>query len=154
MANDKETLLRELDDEFESLAASFRGLAEEELTRVWLGSWSVREILIHVSGWHREMTGAMERLARGERPTPEGTDYSDADAWNARFVQAARGWPVAQVVQDLHATYASYRRAAEALPEDRFAPGRTLDRLLHASGIDHYRVHSAQIQEWRQRQGL
>lgn len=152
--SDKEALLKELDGEFANLAASFRGLAEEGLTRVWLGTWGVRELLIHVGGWQREMTAAMERLARGERPTPEGVGYSDADAWNARFVQEAGGQTIAQVFVDLQATYDAYRRAAEALPEDRFAPGRTLDRLLHASGIDHYRVHAAQIQEWRQGQGL
>jgi len=28
------------------------------MRRVWLGTWGMREILIHVSGWHDEMISA------------------------------------------------------------------------------------------------
>ena len=58
------------------------------------------------------MTGAMERMARGEKPTPEGVDYSDADAWNARFAAAMRPQSSSTVVADLQQSFAKYRRAA------------------------------------------
>ena len=46
-----------------------------------------------MDGWLREMTPALERLTRGERPTPEGIDWSNVDAWNANgtSVPAGRG---------------------------------------------------------------
>jgi hypothetical protein len=55
------------------------GLTDDQMRRPWLGTWGVREILIHVSGWHREMIPAPERVARGELAYPAGT-YDDFDA--------------------------------------------------------------------------
>ncbi|MFQ5878679.1 MAG: ClbS/DfsB family four-helix bundle protein [Dehalococcoidia bacterium] len=153
-AEHKQKLLDELGQTYHGLLADLKGLSEEQLTKAWLGTWSVREILIHVVGWQREMIGAMERIGRGERPTPEGVDYGDTDAWNARFVREAGQRPVSLVLADLGAIYADYRQAAQALPEDRFAPGRSVDRILHASAIDHFWEHATQIREWRRREGL
>ena len=150
----REELLKTLDTEFASLLSSFEGLDDEDMTRVWFGEWGVKEILAHVAGWHREMTGAFERMARGERPVPEGVDYSDPNPWNARFAQAQRMTPVIEVVEELRASKETFVAAASQLPEDRFEEGRAAYRILHATGIDHYREHAPQIREWRQREGM
>ena len=50
--SDKSTMLRQAEDAFAELHQSFDGLTDEQMRRVWLGSWGVREILIHISGWH------------------------------------------------------------------------------------------------------
>ena len=34
------------------------------------GLWGVREILAHIMGWQREMIPVLERIARGEKPSP------------------------------------------------------------------------------------
>src|SRR2546426_10694657 len=85
MARDE--VISQLDTEFDALLASVHGLNDEQMTRAWYGEWGVREILTHIAAWHWEMVKAYERIARGERPVPEGTDYSEADAWNAKFVE-------------------------------------------------------------------
>ena len=74
----KEELLQTLDAEFAILLSTLEGLGEETATRVWYGDWSVRDILAHISGWHGGMAQAFERIARGERPVPEGIDYGCA----------------------------------------------------------------------------
>ena len=81
--SDKATLLRAADGAFAELRRAVEGLTDEEMRRVWLGSWGVREILIHISGWHDEMAAALGRVAKGDAPYPAGT-YDDFDAWNAR----------------------------------------------------------------------
>jgi len=48
--SDKATLLREAEEAFAELRETVDGLSEEALGRVWLGTWGVREILIHISG--------------------------------------------------------------------------------------------------------
>ena len=49
-----------------------------------------------MTGWFGEMTVGLKRVANGERPTPEGVNYSDADAWNAKFIAtASAGVPIA-----------------------------------------------------------
>ena len=81
----KSELLVGAEAEFQGLKSAIAGLSEADMREVWCGTWSVREILSHISGWHREMLPGVERLARGEKPFTEGVSYSDFDAWNAKF---------------------------------------------------------------------
>ena len=146
---DKETALQTVQTEFGRLLAAVDGLDERGMSRVFYGSWGVKDILAHIAGWQHAMTGAMERMARGERPTPEGVDYSDADAWNAKFAAAMAPQNATTIVADLKQSFANYMRAAKALPDDRFGEGKTINRILETSGYGHYREHLPAIEEYR-----
>ena len=146
--SDKATLLREADEEFTGLRRAIDGLTAEEMGRVWLGTWGVREILIHISGWHDVMLPALVRVARGEAPYPPGT-YDDFDAWNARFVAQKAGVKAADVVAELEASHRRFVGAAAAVPEPYFAPGGAAREPFDGAGPGHYREHAAQIREWR-----
>ena len=150
----KQELLQQADTDFAGLKAATAGLGEAEMTRVWLGTWGVREILAHISSWHREMIPALGRMARGERPLLEGVSYEDADAWNARFVSAKVGVPLAEVVRELGASHRDFVAAAAAVPDTRFEAGKTAARIVDLNGPHHYREHAAQIREWRRRDGV
>ena len=82
--------LEDLEKSYADLQSAIDGLTHEQLVTAFQGEWSVRDMLGHIVGWHHEMDDALERIARGERPVPEGVDYSDSDAWNARFVETWR----------------------------------------------------------------
>jgi hypothetical protein len=114
----------------------------------------VKDILAHIAGWQHQMTAAMERMARGEKPTPEGVDYSDADAWNARFAGAMKAQTGETVVADLRQSFANYRRAAGAIPDDRFGEGKTINRLLETSGSRHYAEHLPALEAYRKKHGV
>jgi hypothetical protein len=147
--SDKARLLREADEAFSELHQAIDGLTEEQLLRVWFGTWSVREILIHISGWHQAMTPALERIARGEEPYPSGT-YDDFDAWNARFVVEKAGVKIADVLSELDASQRNFVEAASALPDQDFAPGGAARDLFEGAGAGHYREHAARIREWQE----
>jgi hypothetical protein len=147
--SDKASLLREADEEFAAVHRAIDGLTEAQMREVWLGSWSVREILVHISGWHRAMIPALERMARGEEPYPKGT-YDDYDAWNARFVQDKVGVKVADVLAELDASHQAFVAAAGRVPERDLAPGGGARELFDGVAPAHYREHAAQIREWRQ----
>ncbi|MBF6599407.1 MAG: ClbS/DfsB family four-helix bundle protein [Dehalococcoidia bacterium] len=148
---DKQATMRELEQGFQELIASFEQLDDRAMTAPFYGSWSVKDILAHLAGWQREMTGALQRMARGERPTPEGVDYSDADAWNAKFASAMEAQSAPTVVAMLRQSFADYARAARALPEDRFGDNKTANRLIETSGYGHYREHIPAIREYAAR---
>src|SRR5437867_1255292 len=114
--SDKETLLKEAQDGYLELQQSIAGLDEARAGEPWLGTWGVREILIHVSGWLLEMTPALERIGRGEAPYPEGVSYDDFDAWNAKFVEARRGVKLYDVVAELEASNREFVAEAPARP--------------------------------------
>src|SRR2546427_11367170 len=89
----KDELLNQAARDHKALQETLTGLNEAQMTEVWLGTWSVKDIVAHISGWHREMGPALERLARGEKPVPAGVSYDDVDAWNAKFAAAKKGTP-------------------------------------------------------------
>lgn len=150
----KQDLLRQADEEFAALESAVAGLGEAELTRVWLGSWAVRDILAHMTGWHREMIPALERMARGERPFGQGVSYENVEAWNEKFAAAGRGRSPAAVLRDLEASHRDFLAAAQKVPDERFAPEKTATRILDLNGPHHYREHTAEIREWRTRERL
>ncbi|HUM14223.1 MAG TPA: ClbS/DfsB family four-helix bundle protein [Candidatus Nitrosotalea sp.] len=147
--SDKAALLREAAQAFGELRESIQGMSDDEMRRVWLGSWGVREILIHISGWHDEMAPALGRIAKGEAAYPAGT-YDDFDAWNARFVDRKSSVKTADVLAELEASHRAFLAAAAAVPDRLFAPGGGAREPFEGAGAGHYREHTAQIRQWRQ----
>ena len=117
----RDDLLRQLDAGFQDFLSTIDGLSDGQMTTVWYGEWSVRDILAHAAGWHREEAGMLKRMALGERPWPEGSGhpYNDGDAWNARFVERWQTASPATVLEELKASKDAYVAAACLLPEER-----------------------------------
>src|SRR5262245_53632270 len=147
--SDKAALLREADETFADLRRAIDGLSEDEMREVWLGTWGVREILIHIGGWHHAMIPALGHIARGEAPYPAGT-YDDFDAWNARFVAEKTGVKAVDAAADVEASHRAFLAASREVPDQYFESGGAARGLLDAVPPAHYREHPAQIREWRQ----
>jgi hypothetical protein len=149
---DKRTAIHDLELGYQEFRGPIERLDEDAYSEVWLGTWSLQELLAHMAGWYREMTAAIERAGRGERPTPEGVDYSDSDAWNAKFEKNAKKGKAA--LTDFDEAYAGYLAAAKALPENLYGTdpekGRPLigNRLLQGAGIGHFQEHQEQLDAW------
>lgn len=147
--SDKQKILTEADDAYSELQEAIAGLDDAEMSRVWLGSWGVREILVHAAAWDREMAPALGRIGRGEEPYAAGA-YDDADAWNARFVERKKGAKPSEVLADLETSHRLLVAAAGALGAEHFSEGAPARALLEGTGAQHYREHAAQIRRWRQ----
>lgn len=147
--NAKDELLNQAAHEYTAFRETLRGLSEEQMTEVWLGAWSVKDIVAHMVGWHREMTPALERMARGERPMPAGTSYDDVDAWNAKFAAEASDKSVADVLRELNKSHEDFMHAADQVPNERFQPGKTAWKIVDLNSAHHYREHGEQILTWR-----
>ena len=154
----RKELLAELDRSFAELEHAIEGLTHEQMLQPWYGGdgeeWSVRDILAHITGWHHEMDDALERIARGERPTPEGVDYSDADTWNARFVETWAGASPEAMVAELAKSKELFVEAAMQVPEEKFEEGRSAQRIVTITGIEHYREHAPPMRAWRERENI
>ena len=152
--SERTTLLSAAETEFVRLKGAIAGLGEAQMREVWLGSWGVREILAHISGWHHELGPALLRMQKGERPIPEGVSYDDVDAWNARFADARRAAPTAEILAELDASHAAFMRAAAGVPEERFVPGRTAHKIVDFNSRHHYQEHRAQVEAWRKSRAI
>jgi hypothetical protein len=91
----------------------------------------------------------MHRLARGERPLPEGEDRGTGESRNPGFAAAATKKSAATVINELHTTFDAFVAAAEAVPEERFAEGRTAYRIMQEDGYEHVKNHRAEIEAYR-----
>jgi hypothetical protein len=146
----KQELLEKAEQEYDGLKAAIKGLDEGQMSQVWLGSWGVREILAHITGWHREMIPALERLGRGEAPYPDGA-YDNFDSWNARFVEARKGRAPVDILREVYASHRELLSAVSRLPDEQFGEGRPGSGLVDGVTAGHYREHAEQIRQWRQR---
>ncbi|MEX2247248.1 MAG: maleylpyruvate isomerase N-terminal domain-containing protein [Dehalococcoidia bacterium] len=144
---EKQSALKQVKDGFDELLAATAKLDDRAMSTTFYGTWSVKDILAHISGWHQVMIESMERMARGERPTPEGADYSDSDAWNARFAAAMAPQNGATVVAELRQSFANFIRAAQAIPDERYGEGKTINKILEGNGYGHYREHLPAVRE-------
>lgn len=133
----------------ELLLREINAMSDEQLATPFLGTWSAREILVHIAGWDDIIGEAMERMGRGEPPAPAGVNLGDVDGMNARFVEQAQGKGVPAIRKDLETGMARVAAAADALPEDRFAEGKTPLRLLRAM-TEHPTEHIDGLREFRQ----
>ena len=152
--SNKEDTLQLVEKEYQNLLQAIEGLEDEALSRVWFGDWSIKQVLGHILGWEREMTVALERLARGERPTAEGVDYSNTKEWNAKFARATDAIEPGSILAMWRQVHMTYIRAARAIPDERYGDEKTVNRLLQASSTGHYPEHAGPIREWREREGL
>jgi len=152
--SEKTTLLSGAETEFVAFKRALAGLGEAQMLEVWLGTWSARDIVAHISRWHREMAPALQRMQKGERPIPEGVSYDDVDAWNARFADARKGAATADILKELDASHAAFLQAAAGVPEERYVPGKTAHKIVDFNSRHHYQEHRAQIEEWRKRKAI
>lgn len=131
----KQELLSEAEAAYTELRGAVDEVPDARMTERWLGSWGAREILVHISGWHREMIPALGRIGRGQAPYADGVSYDDFDAWNARFVEARHGVKVADVRAEL--------------ADEHLAPGGAVRELITGVTVAHYREHTEQIRAWQ-----
>jgi hypothetical protein len=152
--SEKTALLGQAEAEFARLKRALAGLTEEQMRERWCGPWGVREIAAHISGWHREMGPALERLARGEKPIPDGVSYDDVDGWNARFADARRSSATADILKELDDSHAYFMKTARAVDDARFTAGKTAYKLVDLNSRHHYQTHAEEIAAWRRSRGI
>jgi hypothetical protein len=150
----RQELIDELDRAYGEFMAAVDDLEERSFENKWLdGRWGVREIVAHITGWHGKLASGLERMARGERPSPEGEDWNDTQPYNETFAQHAKGKVKEEVLSELASAVEAFKSAAQRAPDETFEEGRTGYRMFHGAGIDHFREHLRTVQEWRQRHG-
>ena len=110
-----------------------------------VGEWSVAQLLQHMHGWLTEMTGAIERMNAGQRPTPEGVDYSDPEDWNPGFVAERGAQTYEQARSALREAHHAFVSAVGRVDEGRFGEGKTINRMVEGVVTHHYAEHAEDL---------
>ncbi len=149
MAADKASVIADYRAAYAEFRAALDGLSDEQLERPFMDQWGLREVAAHIAGWHDQMATGLERMARGERPTPEGVDWSDVQVWNDRFAVQVNNRRAGDLLRLLDDQTRRFIAAMEALPEDRYGENKTANRIAANAGYEHFREHAEDIHQAR-----
>ena len=123
------------------------------------GHWSLKELLVHLTGWQRLTAARLEAPLRGDDdpsnpwPASTGTEEENVDAINAWFEDQGRNRSSAEIVAESRETLERIERAIEQLPADdllemsRFPwmEGYRLGPGVIGGMIEHFQEHQDEI---------
>lgn len=134
-----------------------RALPESQHDTVFLGSWSVKDILAHLVGWDYANMEAIAAVRSGQLPAFYAHYDPDWRSFNAGLVRQYRQASLAEAIAAAEASHVALLSAAEAIPAEalfldygvRSPRGRkvTVTLLLSAEAGDE-RKHRQQIEEF------
>jgi len=132
-------------------------LGEAQMTTVEVnGSWSIKDVLTHLTAWQRAMVDRLQAAVRNEKPALMDLTDEEIDRLNEQFYQEGKSRPLAEVLTDFRTTYLQIVEIVQALPwEDladahRFAwlNGTPLWRYIPGDTYEHYQEHIESIREF------
>ena len=151
----KQELIAALEEAHKGFLQTVEGLTNDQFHHKFVDdAWGVKEIVAHLAGWHGELGGGLERIARGERPTQEGDDWNDVQRYNDVFADHSRGKRKEQVIEELASAVTHFTDAAKKVPDERYGEGKTVNKMFEGAGSEHFNEHAEQIREAASRGGL
>ena len=152
----KEQVIADLIDARRQILDAAARLPAGQQDRVFLGAWSVQDLLAHLVGWDLANLAAADEILAGQLPAFYAYHDRDWQTFNARLVAEHKqtGWAdMVASVEESHRRLIERVRAipAEELDRDRGVRYRgwkvTIARLLQAEAGDE-KQHAAQIREF------
>ncbi len=157
-AMNKATLLDRMHKGYDELDALLITFTPEQMTTEGVsGTWSIKDILAHLTAWQQRTLDRLDASARNEEPrTPNIANEEEMNQLNERFYQENGERILMDVLADYHAAYKRMVTAVEqATDEDLFSPGRfswlgetLLWELVAGNTYEHIAEHIGAIQNW------
>jgi len=148
---DRSQLLKRLDRAWEALKASYNGLSDSELLEPGVtGTWSVRDIIAHVTCWEEEALTHLPLILAGGRPPRYSVTYGGIDAFNAQKTEQKRNLSLSEVLQQRDETHRRLIDFIQSVPEDQIARETRFRRRLRLDTYSHYPKHAEAIRKWRE----
>jgi hypothetical protein len=127
-------------------------LSESQLTEPGVtGSWSVKDVIAHVTWWEEEALKHLPLIVKGGRPPRYSTEYGGIDAFNAQMTDLKRGLSLHDVLKQMDETHRRLVAYVQSAPEVQFTLETRFRRRLRLDTYSHYPKHAKAIREWRQR---
>ena len=148
-------LLARVDKAWAALEESYARLSDGELMEAGVtGSWSVRDILAHVTTWEEEALKHLPLILQGGTPPRYSVRYGGLDAFNTLTMEDKRGLSLLEVREQLAATHGRLVELVQRIPEHHLIGDTRFRRRLRLDTYSHYPIHAEAIRQWRQRQGI
>jgi hypothetical protein len=152
MTTPHDEIRQKIDDTWADFLASWSDLDDADLVvRGVTGTWSVKDILGHVSTWE-DVTMSMSQAQIDGTEPPEWNDNEpwDLDTFNARTSGEKATLSLDEVRAQLAETHDRLLAWLPAIPADHLAAGSDVEDRLRADTWEHYPEHAAAIRAWRE----
>ena len=146
----RERLLTLVDTRWRALLASYAGLPDGLLLMPGVaGSWSVKDIIAHVTVWEDEALAHLPVVLAGRRPPRYSVSYGGINAFNALMTERNRALTLPEVLQRRDATHRRLLAFVAQVPDAECAGDTRFRRRLRLDTYGHYAVHTRAILAWR-----
>lgn len=152
----KDRIISELVEARRKILDVASSLSPEQQDEIFLGIWSVKDLLAHLAGWDYANMEAANQVLAGQLPSFYAYHDRDWRSYNARLVAQYRRDSFAELlslVEDSHQKLIDLLEtiAAEEFHRDRAVRFKgykvTIARLLQAE-IDDEKTHHTQVKEF------
>jgi hypothetical protein len=147
---DRSQLLKRLDKAWMAFKESYAGLPDSELMEPGVtGTWSVRDIIAHVTWWEEEALTHLPLILHGGKPPRYSVTYGGIDAFNARMTERKRDLPLSEVLRQQDDTHHRLIDFIQNAPENQFLRETRFRHRLRLDTYSHYPKHAEAIRKWR-----
>jgi hypothetical protein len=143
-------LLGRLDLRWQDLLASYAGLSDADLVTPGVtGTWSVKDIIAHVTTWEEEALAHLPVVLAGKRPPRYSVTHGGINAFNAQMTAKNRERSLAEVLRRRDEIHNRLVEFVQRVPESECGGDTRFRRRLRLDTYGHYAVHSRAIRAWR-----
>jgi hypothetical protein len=145
-------VLKRLDARWQALLASYAGLSEAELAEPGVtGTWSVKDIIAHVTVWEEEALAHLPVVLAGKRPPRYSVTHGGINAFNAQMTARNRELSLVEVQRRRDAVHRRLVELVQRVPDAECDSDTRFRRRLRLDTYGHYAVHTRAIRTWRER---
>jgi hypothetical protein len=148
--NKRQQVLNRLHKTWRALEESYAGLSEVEMSEPGVtGSWSVKDIIAHVTTWEEEALKHLPLILMGGKPPRYSVTHGGINAFNAAMTVQKRDFEFAEVLRQRDSVHQRLIELVESIPEDHLSSDARFRRRLRADTYSHYPIHAKAISNWR-----
>jgi hypothetical protein len=126
-------------------------LSTVEEDEVFLGIWTVKDMLAHLVGWDVTNLKAVEAILSDQRPSFWKYYDRDWETYNARLVAEYGRDDLAKLVTSVQESHRKLIDYLQTIPADEFIRKKKIVTLLRAE-IKDEKMHYEQVKEFRDHQ--
>jgi hypothetical protein len=118
-----------------------RSLSPAQQDEVFLGEWSVKDLLAHLVGWDYTNQEAVGEILAGQKPSFWAHYDRDWRSYNAQLVAEYRRESFAEMVAAVERSHRALIEYLEKIPADEYLKRKPIGTLLRVEASDEEEHH-------------
>jgi hypothetical protein len=147
---EKDRIISGLVEARKRILASASLLSPAQRSEVFLGEWSVKDLLAHLVGWDYTNREAVQEILAGQKPSFMQHYDRDWRSYNARLVQEYKRDDWAELVALIEESHRSLIDFLERVPAEEYIRRKRISSLLRVE-IKDEGEHYSQVEGFRTR---